>query len=184
MKMSIEVQDEAEAAAIAMIVAERRRQDDKFGKQDHDPSWWMVIMGEEFGETCQAVCEYRWAEAHPDHAGRQDRIAHAVEEASQVAAVGVAMIQSIIRDEWRDEISTALPSDKRQVAKALNWGDEHRRYDEPEPDPICGTCGVTKSHHSPGGSRYTCVFKPETQDVGVAPIGSGEHVAGIAHGGF
>lgn len=132
MKLEIEVQDGNEALAIQMMVQERRRQDRKFGTQNHDPAWWMVIMGEEYGETCQAVCEYRWAEASPEMRSRLDRIAHAMEEATQVGAVAVAMIQSILREEWTDEITTALPSDKRQVAVALDWGSEVIRYDEPE----------------------------------------------------
>jgi hypothetical protein len=128
MQITIDVQDELEAAAIAAVIAERRRQDGKFGKQDHDPAWWMVIMGEEYGETCQAVCEYRWGEAMPGVTSddRMKRIDHAVDEATQVAAVAVAMVQSILRNEWKDEISTVLPSDKRQVARALNIDDEDR----------------------------------------------------------
>ncbi len=130
MEISIEVQDEQEAQAVRLVIAERRRQDDLFGKQDHDLAWWMTIMGEEFGETCQAVCEYRWAEANPELASRMARVQHAVAEASQVSAVAVAMIQSILRNEWTDEISTVLPSDKRKVAKTLNRGDESLRYDD------------------------------------------------------
>lgn len=135
MKIEIEVQDEQEAQAIRMVIAERRRQDDKFGKQDHDLSWWMVILGEEFGETCEAICEYRWGDvARPsDHDSahaptRLARVNHTMAETSQVAAVGVAMIQAILRNEWRDEISTVIPSDKRKVAKALGRGHEDIDY--------------------------------------------------------
>lgn len=143
MQIMIEVQDLNEAHAVQMLVNERRRQDDKFGKQDHDPAWWMVIMGEEYGETCQAVCEYRWAEASQADRSRMQRIQHAMEEASQVGAVAVAMIQSILRAEWKDEITTVLPSDKRQVAKALDWDDSHViNYDQPDPvEPECFECG-------------------------------------------
>ena len=133
MQITIEVQDWQEARAVQLLLNERRRQDAKFGKQDHDPAWWMVIMGEEYGETCQAVCEYRWAEANREVADRMKRIDHAVEEASQVGAVAVAMIQAIMRNEWKDEISTVLPSDRRQVARALDWDDSHAvNYDTPE----------------------------------------------------
>lgn len=132
MEITIEVQDQQEAAAIMAVIAERRRQDAKFGKQDHDPAWWMVIMGEEYGETCQAVCEYRWAEAMPTVKNRMQRIDHALAEAAQVSAVGVAMMQAIMRNEWRDEISTVLPSDRRQVARALEWDDTMINYNTPE----------------------------------------------------
>lgn len=172
MQITIEVQDKHEARAIQMIVKERRRQDEKFGKQDHDPAWWMVIMGEEFGETCEAVCEYRWAEANPEHKSRQDRIRHAVEEASQVAAVGAAMIQAILRDEYRDEITSVLPSDRMQVAKALGWGGENVRYPDAEPMP-CGfpTCTLHDGNHkdSEAAGKTMHAFKPPTQTIAPAP---------------
>lgn len=153
MEITVGVQDEQEAVAVRMLVAERRRQDNKFGIQDHDPAWWMVIMGEEFGETCQAVCEYRWAEAAPDARDRMSRIEHAMEEASQVGAVAVAMIQAILRGVWVDEITTALPSDKRQVAIALNKGDEAIQYEptyhhgEAERPPKSIRCAYIKADH-------------------------------------
>lgn len=139
MQITVDVQDEDEATAVRLMLAERRRQDRKFGKQDHDPAWWMVIMGEEFGETCEAVCEYRWSEAGPSNKTRMQRIQHAIDEASQVSAVGIAMIQSIMRAAWKDEITTALPSDKRQVAIALDWSDEQIKYDEPDAEPMPST---------------------------------------------
>ena len=42
---------------IDAIVAERDRQDAKWGVVDHTPDIWMVILGEEVGEVCQAVCK-------------------------------------------------------------------------------------------------------------------------------
>lgn len=40
-----------------MISAERDHQDEKWGPQNHDRVWWMVVLGEEFGETCKAAFE-------------------------------------------------------------------------------------------------------------------------------
>ena len=39
---------------------ERKRQEEKWGSQTHDPSWWLTILAEEFGEAARAVLE----EAH------------------------------------------------------------------------------------------------------------------------
>lgn len=129
MQITIDVQDEHEAEAVRRSILERRRQDRLFGTQNHDPAWWMVITGEEFGEMCKAVCDYRWAKDIQGDSTRQERIAHAVKEAEQVAACAIAFIQCVFRDEWRDEISTVIPSDKRQVAVALGVGDEQIKYE-------------------------------------------------------
>ena len=60
------------------IVLERSRQDAKWGVQNHDLSKWLLILMEEVGELAQALLE-----ENP----------HWEEEAIQVAAVIVAMIQ-------------------------------------------------------------------------------------------
>lgn len=38
-----------------MVMAERRRQDEKWGKQHHDPTVWMAILMEEVGEAAAEV---------------------------------------------------------------------------------------------------------------------------------
>lgn len=40
---------------ITEILNERVRQDEKFQVQNHDPDRWAIIIGEEFGEVCQAI---------------------------------------------------------------------------------------------------------------------------------
>ena len=42
----------------ADISHERVRQNAKFGEQDHNPFIWMTILGEEFGEACQAALKW------------------------------------------------------------------------------------------------------------------------------
>ena len=37
------------------VLAERDRQNEKWGIQRHDSGKWLGILGEEFGEVCQAV---------------------------------------------------------------------------------------------------------------------------------
>lgn len=66
------------------IKAERQRQDAKWGEQNHSPTNWIPILGEEFGEACKAILEkdlnnYR-------------------EELIQIAAVAVSMIESLERN--------------------------------------------------------------------------------------
>lgn len=40
---------------LAEVEAERHRQEGKWGPQHHDPATWLTILGEEFGEACQAA---------------------------------------------------------------------------------------------------------------------------------
>jgi phage gp37-like protein len=95
------------------IATERARQDSKFGAQNHDPATWVVILGEEYGEACKEVCEARFAlvdaavatgdEAYGLAAQLQAahlrRLKRARTELVQVAAVAVAMIESLDRNE-------------------------------------------------------------------------------------
>jgi hypothetical protein len=134
MEIYVEVQDEAEAQAIQMILVERRRQDRLFGEQRHDPAWWMTIMGEEYGETCKAVCDWRWGKQTPNPIGDIKA------EASQVAAVGVAMIQVLIKGNWVDQITTAKPSDRRTLSMALD--EDQPDYTKDDPDEAVATVAV------------------------------------------
>lgn len=53
---------------------ERVRQDEKWGAQRHNPTFWMGILGEEFGEACQEAlrCESEVI-AEADRANRRFR---------------------------------------------------------------------------------------------------------------
>jgi hypothetical protein len=46
---------ELAASALASVRAERLRQQEKWGTQRHSWPEWMAILGEEYGEACQAV---------------------------------------------------------------------------------------------------------------------------------
>jgi hypothetical protein len=72
------------------VYRERARQDAKWGIQNHDAFRWVAILGEEYGEVCRAACE-NW-HGVSDEQARQYR-----EELVQVAAVAVAMIESLDR---------------------------------------------------------------------------------------
>lgn len=83
------------------VVTERERQDATWGQQDHDPLTWLPILGEEYGELCQAALALQAPALH-DPSGeydlpvRQLRAAYR-RELVQVAAVAVAMIECLDR---------------------------------------------------------------------------------------
>ncbi len=71
------------------VAAERLKQDQKWGDQrDHDDGMWALILGEEFGEACQASLEKPFL-GTGDGPTRDELI--------QVAAVAVCWIESIDR---------------------------------------------------------------------------------------
>ncbi len=72
------------------IQAERNRQDEKWGEQNHHPLMWFSIIGEEYGEMCRAFNEYSF-DNDPNHFDEMQR------EAVQIAACCVAMLECIDR---------------------------------------------------------------------------------------
>lgn len=77
------------------IEAERSRQDAKWGQQNHKPIEWMPILMEEVGEASKAAVDAHW---NNNGDAYLDLLAYR-EELVQVAAVAVAMIESIDRNE-------------------------------------------------------------------------------------
>jgi len=70
------------------IAAERLRQDAKFGEQNNPLQWWLAILGEEYGEPCQATVQ---AEFGPRNwSDYREELIHA-------AAVAVCAIESFDR---------------------------------------------------------------------------------------
>jgi NTP pyrophosphatase (non-canonical NTP hydrolase) len=74
--------------AIEDVIAERKRQDEKWGEQDHHPAEWLAILGEEVGEVCRAVCEAHFGGYESTGNWTQYR-----KELTHVAAVAIAMIE-------------------------------------------------------------------------------------------
>lgn len=91
------------------IFAERVRQDDKWGQQNHTQMIWLGILAEEFGEAAKEVNELHF---RPGSITEQNSVAYQIEphdsihtqrvrirtELIQVAAVAVAMIESLDRN--------------------------------------------------------------------------------------
>lgn len=70
---------------------ERARQDDKWGEQNHDPFLYLTILGEEFGEACQAALHMRYGGPAAEKLRK---------ELVQTAAVAVAAIECLDRGAW------------------------------------------------------------------------------------
>lgn len=65
------------------VIDEMRRQNEKWGEQNHAPLMWLSILGEEYGEACKAVIESNIDEYR--------------KELVQVAAVVFQMIECLDR---------------------------------------------------------------------------------------
>ena len=86
--------------ALEQVAAERRRQESKWGEQNHAPPVYLTILGEEFGEACQAALNI----TSPGEKGMDTAaLAEAAlrKELVQIAAVAVAAIECLDRGAWK-----------------------------------------------------------------------------------
>ena len=81
----------------AEVAAERRRQIVLYGDQSGRPLRdWTGIIGEEFGELCEAICETTMDNArHPERGGRENIL----REACHVAAVAVQLMEILLNED-------------------------------------------------------------------------------------
>lgn len=97
--------DHKEAATnlvLGEVLEERARQDLKWGEQNHGNQTWLSILIEEVGELSTGILQENFSDSK-DYA-EDTRGPHGVRaEAVQVAAVAVAMIESIDRRNWREK---------------------------------------------------------------------------------
>ena len=75
---------------------ERERQEKLWGQQNHNPAIWLMILGEEVGEANQAYCEAYFAKGKGII---HNELRHLRTELIQVAAVAVAIVESLDRNE-------------------------------------------------------------------------------------
>jgi NTP pyrophosphatase (non-canonical NTP hydrolase) len=90
--------------SIKLILAERERQNFKFGEQNHSPEKWAVILGEEYGEVCRAILDAGFAQG--EIGGLQDyklNLQKLKNELVEVAAVAIAALESLERNEMQEE---------------------------------------------------------------------------------
>ena len=78
--------------ALRDVLAERQRQDAKWGEQNHDPFTFLTVLIEEVGELAQAALHCRFG--GPAASGLRD-------EAVQTAAVALAIVECLDRQSWR-----------------------------------------------------------------------------------
>ena len=88
---------------ICAIKNERTRQDKKWGEQNHLPHYWTGILGEEYGEFCEAVNETVF------NNGPEEQLKGGYEnmrkEAIHVAAVALGFLECLERNkrDWFSE---------------------------------------------------------------------------------
>ena len=107
------------------IVKERQRQDTKWGIQNHLPQFWTGILGEEYGEFCEAVNETVF-----DNGTNKGGYDNMYKEAVHVAAVAVGFLEYLERKDGD-----------------TNGGESHQRAK-------CRVCGCTWAHACEGGCYW------------------------------
>lgn len=122
----IQPSSDRQGNALDDIIDERIRQDATFGVQNHHPAYWLAILGKQVGQLGSAVLGREWFDDKAAATAIMRR------EAVQAAAVALALIECIDRGDMPDTLVTSKPSDPRQLAVALNKGDESLQYDKDE----------------------------------------------------
>ena len=79
------------------ITEERDRQNAKWGIQNHTPIEWCAILTEEVGEVNKEALEFHFKRFYKD-TGQLERYE---KELIQVAAVALAMLESLYRNELK-----------------------------------------------------------------------------------
>lgn len=79
---------------IADILAERQRQDEKWGIQNHDSADWHLILVEEVGKAARAILRYTFSDSPAVQAEAKHNLR---EELVQAAAVAVAWLECLDR---------------------------------------------------------------------------------------
>jgi hypothetical protein len=78
--------DGLEGAILQDVSKERDRQQQKWGPQTHSIAEWLMILGEEYGEACQAGNECYF---------RDESLARLRKELIQTMAVALAIIEGL-----------------------------------------------------------------------------------------
>lgn len=78
--------------ALDDVLAERARQDAKWGEQNHDPFTYLAVLTEEVGELAQAALHTRFG--GPAAHGLRDEAVH-------TAAVALALLECLDRGMWK-----------------------------------------------------------------------------------
>ena len=95
------------ANILSEIIAERQKQDAKWGEQNHIPIEWSAILTEECGEVAKEALEYHFYtkknrlsdKSASSIVWQKEKLSKYRTELIQVAAVAVAMLESLERNE-------------------------------------------------------------------------------------
>lgn len=99
------------SAAIEMVISERISQIERWGEDPYNhPFEWMSILGEEFGELCEAVNETCFMNGKHHERGGDENI---IREATQIAAVAIAIIEDFLP---ADTAPTITPASEEGMA--------------------------------------------------------------------
>ena len=79
------------------VLNERARQNNLWGEQNHDSGTWALILGEEFGEACEAALRVKFCTDCPPSI-INSRVGDLRNELIQVAAVAQAWVEAIDRE--------------------------------------------------------------------------------------
>ena len=83
---------------INQIIQERINQNQKWGQQNHKPIEWCAILMEEVGEMAKEAHEFYFQGKYYQPTGQLERYE---KELIQVAAVALAMLESLYRNELK-----------------------------------------------------------------------------------
>lgn len=86
------MKDPQRSSVLAEVAEERFFQDQKWGLQNHHPAGWYAVLGEEYGEVGEALCEQAFLSPQDWSEYRKELI--------QVAAVAVAAVEALDRGEF------------------------------------------------------------------------------------
>lgn len=96
--------------ALEDVVAERARQDAKWGEQNHDPFTYLTVLTEEVGELSQAALHARFGGPAAD--GLRTEAVH-------VAAVALAIVECVDRGLWQWDGVSMPQVERRFLALAI-----------------------------------------------------------------
>lgn len=133
------------------ILDERRRQDKKWGEQNHGLCGWIAILTEEVGEAAREACDY---ELNNDPIG-ENTLDRYREELIQVAAVAIAAIECLDRKRFQElqkqydslpDASDAVRAYSKEMKRVIEES-RHNPQNSVSPDTLrrvpCPACADT-----------------------------------------
>lgn len=94
--MSLDKETTHVSYALVSVLEERKKQDTKWGEQNHNPYIYLAILTEEIGELAQAILQTQFG-------GDKGGWKNVRKEAVHTAAVALAIIECLDRDKWEED---------------------------------------------------------------------------------